>query len=232
MNRTILAKKINLLISRKIPEKSKKSFLSKQLAIDIFGPIPTYSTRKSYHILPVNTATLSTFIILSYGGKVVMIRKKTLSQKDKYLGFIGGFINIDQDTKEQPEEGLIREFNEECCTDKKKPVIHINRNKIQLLGVYIDYTKIELDLTPTLNVAYCLRLTRREYQAFTRHKDRIIKETSYRSKVHNASNGEVWGFIIESVKNLLRREHDFSHKNEYKALRDYFNHLRRNGILL
>lgn len=222
MNRKSLLNKVLLLMDEQIPHLNKKSFVSDELSKAIFGEIPSYSSRKTYHILPVNTATLSGFVICFYKNQIVMIRKRPFSHKTHFLGFLGGFVNIDKNTRETPQQAAVREFTEECCNELAQPLIDFSEQRLKILNVYMDYTKIEDDLTPTLNVAYTLQLTKDEFQKIEEHSQKINDDAKYAYAVNNATGGEVFAFEISTITDLLQRETDFAHTNEFAALREFY----------
>lgn len=220
MDKKKLLNKILSFMEEETPDLDKKAFVSDELAKAVFGEIPSYSARKFYHILPINTATLSSFIICFYKNQIVMIRKKTFVRKNHFLGFLGGFINIDQKTQETPAEAAVREFREECC-DRVSSVIDFSLNRLKVLNVYIDYTKIEQDLTPTLNVAYSLELSETEFLKIKKHKEKMDTDKKYARDVRRITNKEVFAFEIAPITDLIKREADFAHKNEFLALKEF-----------
>ncbi|MBR6355642.1 MAG: NUDIX hydrolase [Alphaproteobacteria bacterium] len=222
MNRKLLLNKILSLMDEQMPHLNKKAFVSDELAKAIFGAIPSYSPRKTYHILPVNTATLSGFVICHYQNQIVLIRKRPFSYKTRFLGFLGGFVNIDKNTRETPQQAAVREFGEECCDEKARPLINFSPDRLKIINVYMDYTKIELDLTPTLNVAYRLELTADEFSKINEHAAKLRADTTYATQIYNASNHEVFAFEILPVTDLLQRKSDFAHKNEFAALQEFY----------
>lgn len=218
MDKKSLLKKVLSVMD--LPDSDKKAFVTDELAKAVFGEIPSYSTRKSYHILPVNTATLSSFIICFYKNQAVMIRKKPFARKTHFLGFLGGFVNIDKEVRETPAEAALREFREECC-NQTAAIIDFSAERLKILNAYIDYTKIELDLTPTLNTAYLLELTKDEFLKIQKHKEKMECDKQYAAEVYKATNQEVFAFEIAKITDLLNRESDFAHKNEFLALQEF-----------
>ena len=220
MDKKSLLNKILTIMDTQAPNLDKKAFVADELSKAIFGEIPNYSTRKYYHVLPVNTATVSSFIICYYKNQIVMVRKKPFARKSHFLGFLGGFINIDKDVRETPAEAVIREFKEECC-NKTSAIIDFPIERLKILNTYIDYTKIELDLTPTLNVAYLLELNKDEFLKIQKHKEKIDLDKKYAQEVYKATANEIFAFEIATIANLLKREIDFTHKNEFLALQEF-----------
>lgn len=220
MDKEMLLQKILSIMHEEMPDLDKKAFVADELAKAIFGEIPNYSTRKCYHVLPVNTVTVSSFIICYYKNQIVMIRKKSFARKTHFLGFLGGFINIDKNLRETPAEAAIREFKEEC-RNKVSAIIDFSVERLKILNTYIDYTKIEFDLTPTLNVAYLLALTREEFLKIQRHKEKMKNDKNYAAEVYKATDNEVFAFETATIANLLKRESDFAHKNEFSALKEF-----------
>lgn len=222
MNRKQLLEKILSFMDAQIPQLNKKNFISNEMSKAVFGKIPSYSSRKNYHILPVNTATLSSFIICYHKNKIVTIRKKSISHKTHFLGFLGGFVNIDKKIKETPIAAAIREFGEECCDEKAIPLINLYPSRLKIINVYIDYTKVELDLTPTLNVAYQLELTKDEFQQIKRHMEKMCTDKKYAKSIFNSTNKEIFAFNISKITDLLQKEKAFAHKNEFIALKEFY----------
>ena len=222
MNRKELLEKILSFMDAKIPHLNKKNFISNEMAKAVFGKIPPYSSRRNYHVLPINTATLSSFIICHYKNQIVTIRKRPVSYKTHFLGFLGGFVNIDKKIKETPIAAAIREFGEECCDEKSVPLINLSPSRLKIINVYIDYTKIELDLTPTLNVAYQLELTKNEFQQIKRHTEKMCADKKYAKNIFNSTNHEIFAFYLSEITELLQREKDFAHKNEFIALNEFY----------
>ena len=222
MNRKLLLNKILSLMNEQMPHLNKKTFVSDELAKAVFGAIPPYSPRKTYHILPVNTATLSGFVICFFQNQIVMIRKRPLSYKTRFLGFLGGFVNIDKNTRETPQQAALREFGEECCDEKARPLIDFSPERLKIINVYMDYTKIELDLTPTLNVAYQLELTADEFHKIKEHTEKMRSDATYANHIHNATNHEVFAFEISPIADLLQHQANFAHQNEFAALSEFY----------
>lgn len=220
MDKKLLLNKILTVMDTQSPNLDKKAFVADELAKAIFGEIPDYSTRKYYHVLPVNTATVSSFIICCYQNRIVMIRKKPFSHKTNFLGFLGGFVNIDKKLQETPAEAAVREFKEEC-RNKTSAIIDFPVERLKILNTYIDYTKIELDLTPTVNIAYLLELSKDEFLKIQKHKEKMDLDKKYAQEVLKATANEVFAFEIATVADLLERENDFTHKNEFAALQEF-----------
>lgn len=209
-------------MDEQIPHLNKKAFISGELAKAVFGEIPSYSSRKKYHVLPVNTATLSSFVICCYKDRIVMIRKKSFSHRTHFLGFLGGFVNIDKNKKETPPEAALREFGEECCDKTGAALLNLSLERLKMVNVYIDYAKIELDLTPTLNVAYQLELIKDEFLKIKEHAEKMCADETYAKEILNSTNQEVFGFYISKIEDLLQRKTDFVHENEFLALQEFY----------
>ena len=156
--KTDIKKQIINLLKTEFSPGQAKSFISGEMAKTIFGPIPDYSARKSYHILPVNTATVSVFSICFYQNKIVLLKKH-----DGKLACPGGFINLEPHILEQPVRAMLREFKEEICDDVGNAVIKPKAQRFLPFNTYIDYRKFDMDLTPTVNIAYILQMTATEY---------------------------------------------------------------------
>ena len=199
-------------LKTKFSNEQARCFVSNKIAKALWGPIPDYSCRKSYHVLSVNTATVSVFAICLYKCEIVLIK-----HHNGKWACPGGFVNIDPDIMEQPNDAILREFKEELCNDKNAPVIKPSKQRFLSFNTYFDYRKFDMDLTPTLNIAYVLQLTETEYLKLCKHM-KCFSNKDYRNKVQNNTNNEVYDVKIINITKIKSK--DLSHPNEFKAIRE------------
>ncbi|MBP5707828.1 MAG: hypothetical protein J6W79_02420 [Alphaproteobacteria bacterium] len=202
---------INIL-KTKFSDTQAQGFIANELAKTFFGPIPDYSCRKSYHILAVNTVTASVFSVCVYNDKIFLLKNH-----NGKMVCPGGFINIDLNILEQPDVAMLREFNEEVCDDIGKPIIRVPKQKFLPFNTYIDYRKFDQDLTPTVNIAYVLQLTKLEYSKLLNHI-KSFADKGYKDKVQAITNNEIYGAEMFDVAEIKAK--DFAHPNEFKAIQE------------
>lgn len=198
------------MLATKFTKEQAKNFVANEIAKDLFGTIPDYSTRQSYHILPVNTTTVSVFSICFFKDNIIFL-------KNRYGKLVcpGGFVKIDINTLEQPRDAMAREFEEEVCDNKGDVIISLNKQRFVSFDTYIDYRKFDMDLTPTVNIAYVVELTEEEYLKVLRHQGKCV-DKKYAEEVQFATNNEIYGIEIVSVTEVDSNK--FAHPNEFKAV--------------
>lgn len=202
--------KIIDILKTKFRKEQARHFIANKLAKAFWGPIPDYSCRTSYHILSVNTVTVSVFAICAYKKEIVLIK-----HHDGKLACPGGFVNIDPNIMEQPIDAILRECKEELCNDKNVPVIKPCKQRFLPFNTYFDYRKFDMDLTPTLNIAYILQLTKTEYSKLVEHS-KHFENNVYKNKIQSNTNNEVCNIEIVNITKIKSR--DLAHPNEFKAI--------------
>ena len=140
-----------------------------------------------------------------------------IKHHDGKLACPGGFVNIDQNIMEQPIDAILRECKEELYNDKNAPVIKPCKQRFLPFNTYFDYRKFDMDLTPTLNIAYILQLTKMEYLKLVEHS-KHFENNVYKNKIQSNTNNEVCNIEIINITKIKSR--DLAHPNEFKAIRE------------
>lgn len=207
-----------------------KDFMRKYLSVEAFGEIPDYSGRhsKGYHICPVTTVTASAFVVLAaYDQEIsdwVFVFVKNSSKSD-CIACVGGFLNLDPEDEvssngEQPQEGLIRELQEELLDNESNPILaDITPKRFSLLWSGIDYRGCDVDLQGTHNTGYFLLLEKDELRRLKLHSHRALEDTTYADQIENITGGEVREIILLSLNDLKKENITvFKHPHELEAL--------------
>ena len=226
-------------IAKHYPGQNPRHVFARELAIEVFGPLPVWSTRDgNYQISPTTRMELGSFIIPYYSDSMpgkpeternhisILLQKRSdtgPNGEDRY-GVFGGYTNadfvmhgeiMDKSRGEQPEEGALREMNEELLDDKGKPILDIAEDRLNHVISCNDYSK----RPGTAVTGFTLRLTPDEFSAVKAHSESMENKLDYRNAVRAASGGEVKQVLIMPLETILAmRENQFTHPHEFKAI--------------
>jgi hypothetical protein len=198
-------------IAKHYPGQNLRHVFARELAIEVFGPLPAWSTRDgNYQISPTTRMDFGSFIIPYYSDSIpsklktdrnhisIILQKRSdtgPNGEDRY-GVFGGYTNADivvhgeipdKSRGEQPEEGALREMNEELLNDEGKPILDIAEDRLNHVISCKDYRK----RPGTAVRGFTLRLTTDEFIAVKAHSGSMASKPDYRNTVQAASGGEV-----------------------------------------
>jgi hypothetical protein len=228
-------------IAKHYPGRDPKDVFAKELATEVYGPRPVWSTRDDYQISASTRMNVGNFLIpfhVAHAARnrdrgrhdeVFIVFQKRADKgprnEDRY-GALGGYINadyvahggkvIDRSRGEQPEEGALREMNEELVDDQGEPILDIAAARIAHVHASCDYR-----IRPgTVVQGFEVRLTNREFAAVKAHSGRMANDPGYAMAVRQASHGEVNEILVRPLRDVvaMRRNH-FTHPHEYDALK-------------
>ncbi len=234
--------KLSQMINSAFPDKNKTEIIQ-ELAKNVLGPLPGYSNRENYQITNVTGLAPGSFLIPYHidktqrntdsgrnGLPMIFMQRRSdkLSIGKGVYGAFGGYTNVDDNPaknskKEQPNEGAIRELGEEVVNDKGNPVIEPVPSRLKLLCAGNDYR-------PNPAVAYTgfsLELDKTEIKALTSHIQKMQTEPNYKTKVQEASHGEVAEIMSMPINEVLKLgKESFAHPHEFDAIQELANQLK------
>jgi hypothetical protein len=227
-------------IAEHYPGRDPKDVFAKELATEVYGPRKPWSTRDDYQVSGTTRMDAGNFLIPHYVNsairrpaasrqrKVFVVFQKRGDKgphnEDRY-GALGGYLNADYLTRdgnvldrsrgEQPEEGALREMNEELLDDQGKPILDIELGRLEHLHASCDYRT----RPGTLVQGFHVKLTGREFAAVKAHSLRMANEAGYAKAVRRASHGEVKEILVRPLRDIVAMRRDqFTHPHEFDAL--------------
>ncbi len=234
-------------IAEHYPGRDPKDVFAKELATEVYGPRPRWSTRDDYQVNGTTRMNAGNFLIPHFAdptvrnpdsgrqGEVFVVFQKRADKgphnEDRY-GALGGYINadyvarngkvIDRSRGEQPEEGALREMNEELLDNKGKPILNIAAVRLEHLHASCDYRR----RPGTVVQGFEVKLTDQEFAAVKRHSVRMANEPAYARAVRKASHGEVKEILVNPLRDVVAMRMDqFTHPHEFDALKELARHL-------
>jgi hypothetical protein len=228
-------------IAEHYPGRDPKDVFAKELATEVYGPRGHWSTRDDYQVSGTTRLDAGNFLIPWYvdpagrdpdtgrPGEVFVVFQKRADKgpknEDRY-GALGGYINadyvarngkvIDRSRGEQPEEGALREMNEELLDDQGKPILNIAAGRLEHLHASCDYRT----RPGTLVQGFEVSLTGQEFAATNGHSVRMANEPGYARAVRQASHGEVKEILVRPLRDVVAmRRNQFTHPHEFDALK-------------